>query len=235
MFKYFQRIILGHFFSLTCPLCKNTIIKFSDTFCDVCFEKLDLIDEHIICNNCGGQNDTILDQCSKCLREEISLWDDAISIMNMSGLSRDAIIKFKYYSEISIAKPLAKLCTEKIITSGIKPDIITNIPLYWSKYLYRGFNQSSIIAKLVSKNLGIKYTKTLKRIKNTKSQTKLKGSKRRKNLIGAFKLCNIKLLKNKNILLIDDVYTTGTTLREAAALIKSTNINKLYILTLARR
>lgn len=234
MHKKPVKAIFEHFFSLTCPLCKNSFIKSSHIYCASCIEQLSFIEEPF-CNSCGGQIDTVLSKCSKCLKENDTCWDRAISLMNMTGLSRDILIRFKYYSDIPLAKPLAKLCAEKVISSKIAPDIITYIPLHWTKYIKRGFNQSLLISKMIAKELNIAYTSALKRIRYTKSQTKLTGKQRRENLKDAFKVINNQSIENKCILLIDDVYTTGTTLREASKELYNAKAKKVLILTLARR
>ena len=169
------------------------------------------------------------------MQEDKNLWLNAISVLEMKDLSRDLIIRYKYYKEIPLARFFSTICCQKISETDINIDVITHIPLHWLKYLKRGFNQSSLLEKLISKQLGISSKTLLRRNKYTKSQTKLTTKNRRKNIIGSIKAINTGQIKNKKILLIDDVYTTGSTLREASKILLNAGAYKIYVFTLARR
>jgi competence protein ComFC len=230
----FSKNLFLHFFPLTCPSCKNKTINSITSLCNSCSSKLNFISEPY-CSSCGGSNNTIFEICSNCIKEDKHPWQHAISIFEMKNLSRDLIIKYKYYKDIPLARFFCSICCQKINDSNLEVDLITHIPLHWLKCLKRGFNQSSLLADLISKNTNIPAKTLLKRKKNTKSQTKLTTKKRRKNIINAFSAINAHSIKNKKILLIDDVYTTGSTLREASKVLLRAEAKEIYILTLARR
>ncbi|MCF7790820.1 MAG: ComF family protein [Victivallales bacterium] len=230
----FLNIIFSHFFTYTCPLCKQNTIHSTELLCEECISELDFIAAPY-CKSCGGSNDTIFEFCSQCLKEEKQTWDKAFSIFNMKNLSRDLIIKYKYYGDIALVKPLTKYCFQKIRESGIEFDIITYVPLHWIKYVKRGYNQSLLVSNFLSKETSIPCKKLLKRTKFTKSQTKLSNVQRRKNLKTVFKTVNIPAIKNQRILLVDDVYTTGSTLRACAKTLRKSGAKEISILTLARR
>lgn len=109
------------------------------------------------------------------------------------------------------------------------------VPLHWYKENNRGFNQSALTGQLLSKNLGLDYFEGLKRIRSTKSQVKLKGKDRYQNISGAFALSpNILISQYPSILLIDDVWTTGSTLRECCYVLKRSGAKKVWAVTIAR-
>ena len=112
--------------------------------------------------------------------------------------------------------------------------MVIPVPLYWWRANDRGFNQSSLIGQSLSKKLGLDYCDGLKRIRYTKSQVKLKGKQRRANISGAFEITENCELKTKNCLLIDDVWTTGSTMRECCYVLKRAGAKKVWALTLAR-
>lgn len=112
--------------------------------------------------------------------------------------------------------------------------VVTSVPLYWYRENKRGFNQSSVIGKLFAGKLGLEYAETLKRIRYTKSQVELKGEQREENIKDAFAISANYQLPVTNYLLIDDVWTTGSTLRECCYVLKKAGAKKVWALTLAR-
>jgi ComF family protein len=108
------------------------------------------------------------------------------------------------------------------------------LPLASRRKRWRGFNQAEILAQIISKKLELSLTDALKRTRMTKVQKDLNREERVKNILGAF-IINPRIdVKNKNILLIDDVVTTGVTLREATKVLKRNGAKKVWCLTLAR-
>lgn len=109
---------------------------------------------------------------------------------------------------------------------------IVPVPLHRFRQNWRGFNQASLLGQLLSKRLDLDYLEGLKRIRHTKPQIELKAWERRKNIQGAFTLnCTQKPV---NCLLIDDVWTTGATLKECCYVLKKGGVKKVWAITLAR-
>ena len=117
-------------------------------------------------------------------------------------------------------------------------DLIISVPTHITRKIDRGYNQSDLIAKQISKVFNIKYIKNvLYKKENTISQNKLSEEKRKTNVINVFRINKkkIDLIENKNILIIDDIYTTGSTVKECAKTIKDAcNVNKIGVLTIAK-
>jgi len=114
-------------------------------------------------------------------------------------------------------------------------DLVVPIPLHRKKLRERGFNQAELIAKVVAKHLQVRLTKgNLKRTKATITQTSLDRKERRRNLREAFTVKNRDGFQAKNVLLVDDVYTTGTTIKEAAKVLKEAGVKEVYVFALAR-
>lgn len=113
--------------------------------------------------------------------------------------------------------------------------VLVPIPLYKSKLKRRGYNQAQLLALGLSKKLNIPTIDILVRVKNTSSQVGLDREKRIKNISGAFSLVpNILISQYPNIFLIDDVLTTGSTLLEAANVLKRSGAKKVWGIALAR-
>ncbi len=229
------KTIISHFSTIPCPACKDEIQDNKKVnFCSNCYSKLNFI-QPPFCPCCGGHLDGILDLCSKCLKEPTAPWENGFSVLSMKDFSRMLIRRFKYGNDTSLARPLGLLASQVIDKSSLDLDIITHIPLHWFKRLKRGYNQSSLIVKIISSQTSLKHLNLLTRKKYTKSQTKLSHSMREKNLLNAFSVSKEAIIKNRVILLVDDVYTTGSTLRSATNALLEGGAKKIYILTLSRR
>ena len=158
---------------------------------------------------------------------------------------RAAIQQLKYKSVRELTEVLTDIIIEywakyqPFILDQIKKDggagwVVIPVPLYWWRANDRGFNQSALIGQSLSKKLGLGYCEGLKRIRYTKPQVKLKGKQRRANISGAFEITENCELKTVNCLLIDDVWTTGSTLRECCYVLKRAGAKKVWAITLAR-
>lgn len=160
------------------------------------------------------------------------------------GALKVAIKQFKYQWARNIAVSLAGLLIDywfkfkPLIFQQIKGQkekwVIVPVPLHWWRSNERGFNQSAEIGQILSKKLGLDYAEALKRTRYTKPQVKLKGSARRQNIHNAFALSPNYQLPATNYLLIDDVWTTGSTLKECCYVLKKAGVQKVWAITLAR-
>jgi len=115
--------------------------------------------------------------------------------------------------------------------------VLVPIPLYWQRKNWRGFNQAELLGQMIAKKLGISFLPDLLiRVRNTKEQTKLKKEKRQKNVLGAFKInhCSSVISHQSSIILFDDVWTTGATIKECTKVLKRKGFKKVWGLTLAR-
>jgi len=113
-------------------------------------------------------------------------------------------------------------------------DLIVPVPISWSSLKQRGFNQTELLARQISKNLGIPSDpEVICRIKDTPSQTGLSKEEREKNLLAAFQVRHGHKIKGKNILLVDDVYTTGSTSRECTKVLLEAGADRVCVITWA--
>lgn len=126
----------------------------------------------------------------------------------------EKLIHAKLNSQQGPIQQLAYLLAQYAKARSFSSDYIVPIPLYWQRNMWRGFNQSEILAHAVARTLDASLMHPLKRIKNTRFQSSLSAPERKRNLEDAF-LC-IMPVKNKKILLIDDLFTTGATATAAA-------------------
>lgn len=142
---------------------------------------------------------------------------------------------FKYYDQFALAKPLAEMMLSTLSElSAEPPDLLIPIPLHTQRERERGYNQSNLIARELSKATGIPAAERgLRRIRATEVQAKLDLQERIKNVEGVFALGDVEVT-HKRVCLIDDVCTTGATLFSAADCLKSAGAARVTGLTFAR-
>ena len=202
-------------------------------FCEECYKLIPFIKQPL-CPGCGAENDGIFDLCGKCLKEEKRVWSQAFAIMRMEGAGREMIHRLKYGKEVSIAKALGNTAVTTWQNIAEDADIIVPTPLHWTRQLLRGYNQSELFAKILSTGINIPCKNILKRIKMTSKQASLNRKQRKKNLIGAFSVKKEAICRNRTILLLDDVMTTGATLSSAASALLDAGAESVKVLVLAR-
>ena len=150
------------------------------------------------------------------------------------GILKSLILKFKYESNYNVGYLLANFLIEIIKESEIDIDIICYIPMIRKDERKRGFNQCKLIANEIGYNLNIPVSNCIKKVKHTKEQKKLTKEERIKNLIGAFEVTSNEDIKNKRVLLIDDVMTTGATIDECTKVLKKSGVKEIIVLTIAK-
>jgi len=145
------------------------------------------------------------------------------------------VLALKYEKNFYAGKLIGEYIGE-FIKSSLKEDIniMTFVPSSSEALKKRGFNQCEVICKTVSINVDIPYKGLLKKIKTTKDQIGLSTEERWENIKDSFTCINTKNIKGKNILLIDDVVTTGATAFYCASTLKKFGANEVYILTVAK-
>lgn len=133
---------------------------------------------------------------------------------------KNLILK-KFSHETLACKQLANLMFEFIPFDVIKPDYLIPIPLHWTRFAWRGYNQSNLIAVNLSRHLEIPVLDILKRNRRTIFQSKLSAQARQSNLANAFSLknCPVSKIRDKNLVIIDDLFTSGATIKNAAKIL----------------
>lgn len=135
---------------------------------------------------------------------------------------KQAILAFKFNNREDYATPFANAIFNTVIKyyPDTTFDVVTSTPLHKSRLKERGYNQAELLAKVLAKKLGIKYKRLIVKVKNSLIQHELDYEKRKTNVIGVYKANNETHIKNKRILLCDDIITSGNTMNECAKVLK---------------
>lgn len=160
-------------------------------------------------------------------------FDTCYSFGSFEGSLQKLVHLLKYGKVETLAAPLSYLLI-RALPIDQKFDVVLAMPMHWRKKWERGFNQAELLAKPVARHLGLPLSNYLQRPRYTKSQAGLNERERRENLRGSFRVKRPEKLVGQRVLLIDDVFTTGATLRAAAASLKQAGAKNVSALTLAR-
>ena len=200
-----------------CVKCQETILFISGKVCTVC--GLPLMGKGQICQEC---------------KVSLPPYDALRSLTRYGGVIRECIHDLKYRNNQSLGEFFSSRMVEMIREEDWQADLVVPVPLSPDRQVERGYNQSALLARPIALKLGWRYQPLcLTRTRNTKSQVLLTVEERKLNVAGAFSAVP-DLVAGQSILLIDDVTTTGSTLKECARALKQAGARSVYCLTLSR-
>lgn len=240
MFKKIIQIGLDFLFPKSCLICGGG----NQLICQKCFQALK--SKEASCPKCGELN-KLGEFCPKCQKDFYlqgvlvagDFCDNNLATLIklykyhfISGLGKSlAFFMYLFLRNNVLANPILKLNSEHHL--DLKGYLVIATPLSKKRLRWRGFNQSTILAEFIAQKLNLKISTDLIRIKHQTPQAKLKQSERKTNLENCFKWSG-KTLEGKNILLIDDVCTTSSTLNEIAKELKKHQAGDIWGLVLAK-
>jgi competence protein ComFC len=171
--------------------------------------------------------------CRECASGDLALQGARAVSPHLSPL-REAVHGLKYDGLRVLAEPLSLLMAEAWRRTSWRVDVLVPVPLHERRLRQRGYNQSLLLADALSKHLGVPMEEQLlTRERNTLSQVGLSPEERWLNVGGAFR-CHGESLQGKDILLVDDVFTTGATLEACAQALKKSGSAHVWALTVTR-
>ena len=192
------------------------------------------------CGVCNKLNDNFV--CKDCLMRINSFKiynfsEEGIWIYRYEGIVRNLIIDYKFKDKSYLCELFANciLSDGEVCKIIKKYDIILPVPLHKKRFKERGYNQSKLISDILAQKLGVQtFAGVLVKIKNTLPQGKNLLHDRRKAIKGAFFVENPDKIKGKNVLIFDDIYTTGNTANECKKIIEESGAKSVEILTIAK-
>jgi len=219
-------------FHSQCKICNQLLVyREEDIVCRSCMQKINPVFEPI-CKKCGKLIADMDSFCGECLVNPPP-YRKHISYSQYDGILKDLILLYKYFEIKKLKKILARYYID-IFNIKLNERFDCIIPVPADKSRERDFDPNMEISKILSRELNIRLVKnTLVKVKKTVPQVSLTLKKRLKNLDGAFKLKNASTLSKKKVLLIDDVYTTGITIKKCAQILQKKK-NQVVAITLAR-
>ncbi|MDU7026056.1 ComF family protein [Robinsoniella peoriensis] len=228
-----KELILGILFPRRCPLCGKIVKRTEGTACRKCREKVKPLSEPL-CKKCGKP---ILweesEYCFDCTQHPHT-YECGGAVYLYEKEMKEAVRQLKYNNKREYADFFAEEIYKHLGTRVHKwnPDAVIAVPMYWRKQQKRGYNQGEVLARKTAHLLSVPYRKKLvKKVINTDSQKDLSRKERKKNLKNAFKIKQPDVKLNV-VLIIDDVYTTGSTVDAVAKVLREHGVGKVYYISL---
>jgi ComF family protein len=205
--------------------------------CIFCGKVLNIDVDIEVCEGCYAKIPFMSGKLPQSYDEDYRVWyDDIICACEYSGIIKDAIQGIKFKDKPSNYRALSAILAHgvKKMTRDNEFDIIVAVPLHKKREKQRGYNQMALVARELSKLLGCKdMTASLIKIKHTETQSSLLKRERLQNIKDAFKVINEGAIRQKNILLIDDVFTTGATANECSRVLKKAGASSVITAVIA--
>lgn len=234
MHEYLITAIKGILDIVYPPICLNCGAFSQIILCDKCEESLPLFTKPFCCK-CGKPTVRHVPTCRECSNKKYYI-SKLRALGPYNGTLKQLIKMLKYSGSFRISEYLGMKIAYSFYEelSSDKITIITYIPSRRSKRAHRGYNQSELIAKVISKTTSLPTIKTLVKTRHTREQAGLNKTERAKNIKGSFKCINIKKINDKKIVLIDDVFTSGSTINEAAKILIRSGAKEVIGIVAAR-
>ncbi len=221
-----------------CAACGKVGIQNEGCWCRKCRDGLPWVMPPL-CPQCGrpflDSPDSIDHLCGECNQSAFH-FNSARSAVLHQGIVRDRVHQFKFGGRLERVPPLVELLQVAYLKNSFPaPDLIVPVPLHQTRLKERGFNQSGLLAKEFARRMGMRIAFGILQRKDwTEPQTHLTRKERLKNVKGVFMVPAGVDIKGSRILLLDDVYTTGTTLSECAKTLKRKGVSEVFGLTVTR-
>lgn len=233
--------VLDGLFPQNCIYCQGDREGGGDFLCGLCRSEIEFI-RRPFCNRCGIPADISYDypqddfECGGCRKDPFK-FDRARSLGQYDSILRQLIHHFKYRRQMGVMTEIASLLQKFFAESELRGSgfYVSPVPLHFKKMKERGFDQSFVIAREVARDLGLPLANGfLRRVRETQPQAKKTKGERAVNIRGAFEVDRPDWVAGKDILLVDDVFTTGATVNEAARILKRAGAARVHVFTLAR-
>jgi competence protein ComFC len=205
-----------------CPPCRKDLPWITPPRCETCSQPYEGTMDDFVCVNCRGR---------------AFHFDCAVAPLRSRGALRELVHRFKYGRELWLARPLADFLEKGLADPRLRDrdfDGVVSVPLHARRRREREFNQSEVLGRELSKRRGWPYVDALERLRYTTTQTHFDRQDRMQNLRNAFRLRQNARVSGKNLLLVDDIFTTGSTLDECARTLLEAGAQSICALTVAR-
>lgn len=211
----FLKSALNYVYPNSCCICGKTIKSNSYT-----------------CTNCTSILKYYKER--RLLKSSLRFAEEIFSLYEYRGIIKKKIWQFKFRNQKYLSNFFAYLLSKRLMELNFEFDIIIPVPINLARFMERGYNQSYLITKEMSKIMKKEvYGDVLIKLKNNKRQSELNEKDRQSNVLGVYKVKNECKIKGKIVLLVDDIYTTGSTINECAKMLKMAGAKKVIAITIA--
>lgn len=244
MLSWLANVALDCVFPRNCFSCGRDLSfkfggkNFCKHLCDSCLRNIDFIFQGF-CPRCGSpyEEECLADGCCRKCADKTFYFRRARSLFCYAGIGRRMILEFKYRSGFFLLPDFGRLLGA--MDFDLSDAVLVPVPMHWRRRVYRGFNQSELLAATIAKLYGCRWHNLLRRDHFTRQQARMHGVDRQKNMENVFSVRD-RFLRNgrvrlaDRIVLIDDVLTSGATASACAQALVMEGFSNIEVLTLAR-
>ncbi len=238
MFREIFDSLLTLAYPQTCHICENSVENSADgVACRFCWERTSIFsDAETLCAKCGAflqskpsNFQTFCHRCDEHFYDSacaVGIYEHALSV-SVLHLKREPIV----------AKSLQKLFVSRFQNSNFQDTtLVVPVPLSKKRLLERGFNQAAVLSKILAKQISVNLDEQslVRKIHTPMHRAGMDSKAREMSVENAFEVKRPKLIRGKNVLLVDDVFTSGATVSNCAKILKENDANKVYVFTLAK-
>ncbi|WP_249313509.1 ComF family protein [Congzhengia minquanensis] len=208
--------ILSFLFPSPCVVCQKPAGR-NRFVCNSCKEHLTLLKPGAFCKTCFAPLPSGAELCGKCLSNSPA-YGQLVACVSYQGILRNSLHRYKFGGRSDLHTSFAMMMCAQLLSFGCTDfDVVVPTPLSNERLRERGFNQAELIAKDIAKQFHAPcVSNALKKCRDTERQSELDMHQRDRNVRGAFALSSPDAVREKKVLLVDDIFTTGATMREAA-------------------
>jgi len=214
------------FYPRRCAACDR---RSSDVLCRGCFEALPRI-EGPICGRCGMPTAFEVYVCDACASVDFG-FESARAPLKYEGVGKEVVHALKYRGYRTVVERVMAPLMVGALDRDIRFDAVVPVPLHRSRLRKRGFNQADLMANAVAREINAPASDKMEVVRKTRDQVELTAPQRKANVSGAFRT---REPVRGNVLLVDDVFTTGATTSECAKTLARAGASEVYALTLCR-
>lgn len=196
--------LLDLLFPPRCALCDRLLDEHETDFCDSC-------------RKTAPDFPALPEKSHPDRKTKLQFLDSFTAVWYYKGKARDAVLRLKFHGRTDLAAPLGRRLSMALLRDHPEGfDCVTWVPVSTLRRLRRGYDQGQLLAKSVAAELGMEPCGLLKKVRNNRPQSSLGGEQRKGNVLGVYQFSGKMPIAGKRILLIDDVFTTGSTAEECA-------------------
>jgi competence protein ComFC len=217
-----------------CPICNQ--LSSAGTWCEACDKQLSDLQFAPACDVCAMPLSQHLAPCPYCEGKGLRPFERIARLGIYTPPLRDLVLRVKYVNDWPLAERLAERLGEQDSVRAIlqDADAIVPVPLHWRRHTIRGFNQAEVVSRVLSKRSGKRCVPAVARLRDTPTQTAMhKRAARLENLKNAFGVTHPKSIRDRHVVLVDDVMTTGATLQTLAREIRRHKPRAMSVIVVA--
>lgn len=222
-------MVEDYIFPSHCACCGKPVSAMDDGVCAGCLGEIDSLKDG--CERCSGQmKDGRCEICS----DRMWYLDRSIAAAEYSGVMQNLLRSFKFEKRKRLHRHLGEITFNAVKGRDLDFDVVTSVPMTGAKVWKRGYNQSELVARTLSRLMGCAYQDLLEEKGSSRTQKDLQYRERFLNILGRY-VPKGTAARGRKVLIVDDVFTTGATINECARVLREAGAEKVFAVTIARR